>query len=227
LKIPNSILVTIDLCVFRIVDDELQILLTQRSQEPELNKWALPGGIINSENDERLEDTVIRITQEKLNLTLAHFEQVCSVGGLTRDPRGWSLTCLYFCIVSELQQDKLSAGRGTTQLNWRSVESINSCDKLAFDHVELIQNAKKRLQDKSGYTLMPTAFMPEEFTLGELQKNFEIASGQKVEKKTFRRRIDKSELFEDTGKSKIAGKRPAKLYKAKSNYLNYLFDYSL
>jgi 8-oxo-dGTP diphosphatase len=227
LNIPNSILVTIDLCVFRIVNNELQLLLTERSQEPEDGKWALPGGIINSTSDCQLEDTVTRITQEKLNLQIAHFEQVCSIGNSLRDPRGWSLTCLYFCIISEEQQKALSAGRGTAKLDWKNVQQLSNDFQLAFDHQSLIQKAVKRLHDKSGYTLLPTAFMPKEFTLGELQKTFEVASGQTLEKKTFRRRIDKSDLFEDTGKSKIAGKRPAKLYKVKADYLQYLFDYSL
>jgi len=223
----NSILVTSDLCVFRIADGELQVLITERNQAPEQNKWALPGGIIDPSKDKDLSATVLRITQEKLNLRLSHMEQVCSVGNSQRDPRGWSLTCLYFCIVNQQQQEVLSAGRGTLQLKWAEVNQTLNQSELAFDHSELLAQAVSRLQDKSGYTLLPTAFMPEEFTLGELQKAFEIASGQKLEKKSFRRRIGKSALFVDTGKTKIAGKRPAALFKAKQDYLDYLFDYSL
>ena len=39
-------LVFVDVALFGVVDDRLQVLLVQRAEEPQAGKWALPGGIL-------------------------------------------------------------------------------------------------------------------------------------------------------------------------------------
>jgi len=59
--------------------------------------------------------------------------------------------------------------------------------------------------------------MPTEFTLTELQTVFEIILGKKLQPKSFRNRVISACMVEETGSSKISGKRPAKLYRSTKN----------
>jgi len=53
----------------------------------------------------------------------------------------------------------------------------------------------------------------------ELQQIYEIILGQRLEKKSFRRRMLDAGVVEETAQTKIAGKRPAQLYRyALSDY---------
>jgi len=56
--------------------------------------------------------------------------------------------------------------------------------------------------------------MANEFTLTELQNVFSIILNRKLPMKSFRRRLIDAGMVEETGNSKIAGKRPAKLYRS-------------
>jgi len=59
--------------------------------------------------------------------------------------------------------------------------------------------------------------MPNEFTLTELQTVFEMILDKKLQPKSFRNRVLTAKMVEETGGSKISGKRPAKLYRSTKN----------
>ena len=46
-------LCTVDMCIFTVKDEQLQVLLTKRGHFPKKNQWALPGGFVGI--DESLE----------------------------------------------------------------------------------------------------------------------------------------------------------------------------
>ena len=71
-----------------------------------------------------------------------------------------------------------------------------------------------RLYAKATYTALPIELMPKEFTLTELQTVFEMILGRSLQAKAFRNRVLTAGMVEETGNSKIAGKRPAKLFKS-------------
>jgi ADP-ribose pyrophosphatase YjhB (NUDIX family) len=83
-------LVSVDIAIFSVIDDRLNVLIVKRAQHPRKGKWALPGGFIDLSVDKMLEDAAYRKLAEKTGVTKAHLEQVVSVGNTTRDPRGWS-----------------------------------------------------------------------------------------------------------------------------------------
>ena len=55
--------VTVDVVVFTILDDELQVLLIQRKNQPYQNMWAIPGGFVQM--DEGLERAAYRELAEE------------------------------------------------------------------------------------------------------------------------------------------------------------------
>ena len=85
---------------------------------------------------------------------------------------------------------------------------------LAFDHPIVILSGIERLKNKISYTDIVFNMMPEYFTLGELQKVYEVILHKKLLDPAFRRIIaDKVEKtnFMETG----AGHRPSYLYRYK------------
>ena len=55
--------------------------------------------------------------------------------------------------------------------------------------------------------------LPAEFTLPELQAVYELISGEKLDKRNFRRKIHQSNVLRETGKLHMGEGRPARLYR--------------
>jgi len=118
-------------------DDELNILLIQRKNEPFKGKWALPGGFI--EEDETLEQCVSREVEEETGLTGIKLFQLEAFSLPGRDPRHRTITVAYwgFCKNS----DALNPGSDAVSAKWFG---INELPELAFDHDQIIKKALVR-----------------------------------------------------------------------------------
>ena len=87
-------------------------------------------------------------------------------------------------------------------------------DSLAFDHPLVILAGIERLKNKIEYTDIVFNMMPEYFTLGELQRVYEVILGKKLLDPAFRRII--ANKVTKTNKVKTdGGHRPSALYKYK------------
>ena len=87
--------------------------------------------------------------------------------------------------------------------------------KLAFDHAEVILTGIERLRNKIEYTDIVFHMMPKYFTLGELQKVYEVILGKTLLMPAFRRmiasKVEKTEKMETGG-----GHRPSSLFEYKN-----------
>ncbi|GAC1379247.1 MAG: NUDIX domain-containing protein [Aquirhabdus sp.] len=216
---------TVDMAIFSILQGRLQVLLIRRANFPSKGEWALPGGFINLATDQNLSATAHRKLFEKTGISSPYLEQVATVGNATRDPRGWSVTALYFALIdfnafNEQQSSLLE------QCKWVDVNTAKSMS-LAFDHHGLLESAIERLINKTRYTALPVSLLPELFTLTELQHNYEIILEQSLDKKAFRRRMIEAGAVLETGQSKIVGKRPAQLYRFNQDSFDFTFPRSL
>jgi len=214
---------TVDIAIFCLIDNELNVLVVRREHYPFKGAWALPGGFINLNKDDSTEAAADRTLKEKTGLVSAYLEQVETIGSSKRDPRGWSLTVLYFALVDIA---KVTLSEKETSSKWLAVSTLSDLE-LAFDHAELIQKGVERLRSKTTYTALPIELMPNEFTLTELQTVFEMILGKKLQPKSFRGRVISAKMVEETGNSKISGKRPAKLYQSTKNDRTTYFTRSL
>jgi len=203
-------LCTVDMSIFSLIDGELNVLLVHRDEHPSKGKWALPGGFIDLNKDKSTEAAAQRKLKEKTGLASGYLEQVETIGSPKRDPRGWSLTVLYYALV-DITRVKLADSDKQTE--WWPLSRIKK-EKLAFDHNALVDIAMTRLHSKATYTALPIELMPKEFTLTELQTVFEMILGRSLQAKAFRNRVLSAGMVEETGNSKIAGKRPAKLFRS-------------
>lgn len=218
-------LVSVDLVIFTLHEDRLKVLLVKRRDYPCKGQWALPGGFVDIRRDSDLRETALRKLQEKASVAAPYLEQLESVGGAKRDPRGWSVTVVYFAMIPyhELQKSSVAS----EDVNWVSVEQAETMT-LAFDHADLLQHALTRIRSKVLYTLIPAYLIASPFTLSGLQHAYEIIIGREVEKKAFRRRLDNADVLEPTGgiDSQAAG-RPAALYRLKSSVIGFSFTRQL
>jgi 8-oxo-dGTP diphosphatase len=210
-------LVTVDLAIFTVLEDSLCVLLVQRPQgarEPFPAAWALPGGFIDVKRDTDLLDCARRKLREKTGVVSPYLEQLGSWGSRRRDPRGWSATHAYFALLAH-QRVELQAGANATAVCWAPIAANANrvAERLAFDHAEILGAAVERLRGKVEYTSLPAFLLPEEFTLSELQRAYEIVLGRAVEKSAFRTRIDGAGLVEKLPRQRATGSRPAQLYR--------------
>lgn len=89
-----------------------------------------------------------------------------------------------------------------------------SNEKLAFDHVNIINTAIDRMRNKVFYTDIAFKLLPEKFTLSELRKVYEIILGKDLEQSNFRKRIlDLVEPINFEGPK--VGHRPGKYFRLK------------
>lgn len=213
-------LCTVDMAIFAVESGDLKVLLVKRDEHPFIGRWALPGGFCDLANDDTIDETAHRKLVEKTGIELPYLEQVESVGNAARDPRGWSITLLYFALIDF---EGLREGSRTEETQWLSISEALKMN-LAFDHAALLRKALNRLRNKTRYTALPISLMPEQFTLTELQHMFELILGCPIQKKSFRRRIEASQLLVETGEMRATTRRPAALYRPSDEYQDdYVF----
>lgn len=166
--------------------------------------------------DRSLDAAAQRVMNERLGLELPFLRQLCAVGGPTRDPRApWALSVVYRALVPA---DRLepSAGKRIEALAWRPVEGAIGDKGLAFDHAVLIGQAVWATRAEVEALQLPFGFLPEEFTLGELQATCEQLLGHRLDKSSFRRRLADRDLLEPVpGAMRGGAFRPAQLYRAR------------
>lgn len=126
--------VTADCIVFAKVEDELQVLLVQRKNEPYKGDWAFPGGFMNM--DETTAEAARRELKEETGLDVDEVHPVGVYDAVGRDPRGRVITVAYFTIVSGMET--VRGGDDAAQARWFPVEGH---PKLAFDHEEILSRA--------------------------------------------------------------------------------------
>ena len=218
-------LVTVDLVIFTVRDERLCVLLVKRPDEPGEpypGLWALPGGFIDVARDADLEACARRKLKEKTGVALPYLEQLGSWGSRRRDPRGWSTTHVYFCLMPS-ENVTLARGANATDVSWAPVEDSGVGRRLAFDHAELLAAALERLRGKVEYTSLPAYLLPQEFTLTELQRVYEIVLGRPVEKKAFRTRVLAADLVTEVPRVRTGANRPAQLYRLRDPHALVFF----
>jgi 8-oxo-dGTP diphosphatase len=204
--------VTVDLVVLTVRDDQLHALTVRRGEEPFEGQWALPGGFLKP--DEDLVEAAERELLEETGLSSDrfHLEQLASYGDPHRDPRMRTVTVAYVALAADLPSP--TAGSDAADATWQPVAELEK-DSLAFDHATILRDGVERARSKLEYTPLAAAFCPEEFTVSELRRVYEVVWGVDVDPRNFHRKVTRSEGFlEPTGATTTRdGGRPARLYR--------------
>jgi 8-oxo-dGTP diphosphatase len=106
---------------------------------------------------------------------------------------------------------ELRAASDAEGVGWFSIDKL---PELGFDHQQILDLAHERLVAKLDYSTIAFQFMPDEFTLTELQRVYELILRDGIDKRNFRKKILSLKQIEETGNEKREGPhRPAKLYR--------------
>lgn len=199
--------VTTDVVMFTIEDDELKVLLIRRGADPFKNSWALPGGFVDIEED--LDAAALRELEEETGVTGVYLEQLYTFGDPGRDPRERVITVAYYALAP-IDRLSVRAASDARDVRWFPLDRL---PPLAFDHGRIVALAQRRLAAKLDYSTIALQFMPSRFTLGELQKVYELIRGEPLDKRNFRKRVLAYGCVELTGEQRRNGNhRPARLY---------------
>lgn len=254
----EKISMTTDILIFSVSNEEednyrktdkkkMSILLIKRDNYPFKDKWCLPGGFI--EIDENLDDAPKRILKRETNIDDIYLEQLYTFGSIDRDPRMRIVSTSYMALIDKEKIDKhinenaswfdiiireekdnivsivLNNGKDTISFSIKKILREKTTDRysfeivenklLAFDHPLVILSGMERLRNKLEYTDIVFNMMPELFTLGDLQRVYEVILGKKLLDPAFRRII--ADKVVKTDKMKTGeGHRPSYLYKYKN-----------
>ncbi len=205
----QNIRVAVDAVVFGYESKkDLKVLLIKRGVEPFKNSWALPGGLVME--DESLEDAVKRELKEETGVKIDYLEQLYSFGKPGRDPRNRVVSVTHFGLVRP-NNFTIQADTDADDVQWFS---INDLPELAFDHQDIFELAKKRLQSKLQYQPIGFDLLSKEFPFSDLEHLYSTILENDIDRRNFRKKILSFGIVEETDKMSQQGSgRPAKLFK--------------
>ncbi|MFI7547995.1 NUDIX hydrolase [Actinoplanes sp. NPDC049599] len=210
--------VTVDIVALTIRDGRLHVLVVERGEHPFAGWRALPGGFVQSETldaaarRELAEETGLRPGEGLLDRV--HLEQLRSYGDPGRDPRMRVFSVAYLAFAPSLPDPR--AGGDASGAFWVPVDEVG---ELAFDHATIVADGLDRARSKLEYTPLATAFVGDEFTIGELRAVYAAVWGEELHAGNFHRKVLSVPGFvESTGETSTRGGErggpKARLYRA-------------
>ena len=194
----------IDCIIFGFSEGEISLLLLKRNFEPAMGEWSLMGGFV--QKDESVDDAAKRVLAELTGLENVYMEQVGTFGAIDRDPGERVISVAYYALININEYD-----RKLVQKHNAYWVNINELPELIFDHPQMVEKARKLMQ-QIGFNLLPKLF-----TLSQLQSLYEAIYGEAMDKRNFRKRVAEMDYIEKTDKiDKLGSKRGAALYKFNS-----------
>lgn len=186
--------VTVDVVIFTIREQTLQVLLIERGVPPFEGSWALPGGFIKP--DEDLEAAAARELAEETGLSADdwHLEQLASYGSPARDPRMRIVTVAYWAIVAGLLPAR--GGSDAVRADLVPVSAIEAgAIQLAFDHDDIVRDAVEHVRQRLEYAPLAAKFCPPEFTLSQLREVYDAVWDTRLDPGNFQRSVKESGSF--------------------------------
>jgi 8-oxo-dGTP diphosphatase len=201
--------VAVDVVIFTLEETALCCLLVQVKEGPFLGKWAFPGGLVGAR--ESLDEAAMRELRERTGVRSGYLEQLYTFGRPERDPATRAVSVSYMALV-RYHRVTLSPGSKYSTANW---VDANRLPPLAYDHTQVARLALQRLRAKVQYTNIVCHLLPKEFTLGEMQRVYEIILRRPLDRRNFRKKILALGLLTPLHKQKVGPHRPASLYSFK------------
>ncbi len=178
---------------------------------PGKDKWSLMGGFV--EEHESLDEAAKRVLYQLTGLENVYMDQVGTFGDPDRDPGARVISVAYCALLNFDDQDHQRVN--DNDAHWIPFDEM---PELFFDHPQIVAKALEYLRQQVHRKPLVFQFLPELFTLSQLQAVYEAILGEKLDKRNFRKRIMESNSLEKTEFiDKSNSKRGATLYRLRSN----------
>lgn len=220
----NKLLVAVDCIIFGFDGQELKLLLIKRGFEPEKGRWSLMGGFVQPR--ESFEDAATRVLKQLTGLEDVYMEQLYAFSNPDRDPTDRIASIAYFSLIDiNKYQQQLS---DEFHAEWFPLAKIPS---LIFDHRDMIDMAREKLQYKAAIHPILFELLPDKFTLPQLQSLYEGVYDAVLDKRNFSRKVlstgllvkQKEKEKETSKKGAFYFKLDKKKYQKKFNaFLNFI-----
>lgn len=179
---------TVDVCVCRIANSSLEVLMIKRAYPPFRDHWAIPGGFIDIDNNEGIEEAAIRELKEETGISGLPVFQLRTYGDPDRDPRDRMITTVYYSIPPKSVSDLINVNPEDDEVKeYKWVDIRNLPENIAFDHARILKDLDDEIissVDKYAFD-----FIDSEFTFKEIQDVFEIILKTKLDCANFRRKL--------------------------------------
>ncbi len=187
--------ITADAVVFGYDGKALHLLLIERGLEPYKGSWALPGGFMKI--DETIEQCAMRELSEETGVKNIYLEQFHVFSSVRRDPRERVVTVAFFALVRKSDY-RLIASDDAARALWFEIDEL---PPLAFDHYDIVEKARKHIQEVM--RIRPIAFklLDEKFSMTELQRLYEIINGTTYDRRNFARKMTSNDYLLEQGVS--------------------------
>lgn len=154
--------VAADTALFALDGDALKILLIKRGAYPYRDKWALPGGFLDI--DEDIAESAARELEEETGITGIYTEQAFVWGKPDRDPRQRVITVSYIGFA-DYTSIHPKAGDDAAEAAWFELKDYKKYDNDGFCYIDYILDGPE--------TLKPSV----KFPVGRMQQITPIESG--------------------------------------------------
>jgi len=210
---PTPPILTVDAVLLTLADGTLHAALFKRDAPPFQDQWALPGGYVRVDEDDSAKAAAARVLWQKTGLASPYLEEFGTVSGPARDPRGWSLSVVYYALVPAPLLPPSVA-----------LFPVAALPNLPFDHAAIIAGVVARVRSKASYSSLPVYLCPDEFTISELHAVYQAVLDDTLNMANFRRKLEDLEILEEIpGATRASGRnRPAQLYRVARRFKHTL-----
>lgn len=200
-------LVAVDCVVFGFDGADIKLLLIKRALEPLLGSWSLMGGFI--EPEESMDAAAVRVLKMLTGLDGVYLEQLHVFGNPDRDPIERTISVVYFALIDiNTYKQQLNESYNA---EWIALKTL---PKLIFDHKDMVELARQKLQYKAALHPILFELLPSKFTLPQLQSLYEGVYGTAIDKRNFSRKVlSTGLLIKQVEKDKENSRRGAFYYK--------------
>ena len=170
--------------IFSIVNEQLMLLLTERSEGPFRFQWEIPG-TAPAPTEELSTSAIQASTPPLAPLAIRDPQQLGAYGTPTRDPRHRSIAIIYWGVTHQSNIETNHSGLQLIPVNQWGDDDF----KFAFDHLQIATDALNALRQSFNATSLATRLCASTFTISELQHVYEVAFDTEVLAGNFHRKV--------------------------------------